>query len=272
MAPVAESIYVPNDPSCREYLRSQRPQLQTVFSHPETCVWGRVGYFLVPRELSERIGVMRVKKKGEWTKNGVPKNLLRHKEPGQKLGTGLTTRPRARARAPRARRCLERRDFAPNLGGETPVAESIYVPNDPSCREYLRSQRPQLQTVFSHPETCVWGRVGYFLVPRELSERIGVMRVKKKGEWTKSGVTKNLLRRKEPGQKLGTGLTTRPRARARRARAALPGKKRFRPQLGWGNPSCREYLRSQRPQLQRVFTFPSTPVAESIYVPNDPSC
>merc|ERR1712105_563793 len=75
----------------------------------------------------------------------------------------------------------------------TPVAESIYVPNDPSCREYLRSQRPQLQTVFSHPETCVWGRVGYFLVPRELSERIGVMRVKKKGEWTKSGVPKNLL-------------------------------------------------------------------------------
>merc|ERR1712074_399777 len=155
MAPVAESIYVPNDPSCREYLRSQRPQLQTVFSHPETCVWGRVGYFLVPRELSERIGVMRVKKKGEWTKNGVPKNLLRHQEPGQKLGTGLTTRPRARARAPRARRCLERRDFAPNLGGETPVAESIYVPNDPSCREYLRSQRPELQRVFTPPTTRV---------------------------------------------------------------------------------------------------------------------
>merc|ERR1712074_366436 len=57
-----------------------------------------------------------------------------------------------------------------------------------------------------------------------------------------------------------------------RARAALPGKKRFRTQLGWGNPSCREYLRSQRPELERVFTFPTTRVAESIYVPNDPSC
>merc|ERR1712074_289379 len=134
-----------------------------------------------------------------------------------------------------------------------PVAESIYVPNDPSCREYLCSQRPQLQRVLSHQVTYVCGRVGYFLVPRELSERIGVMRVKKKGEWTKSGVPKNLLRQEEPGQKLGTGLTTRPRARA-----AFSGKKRFRPQLGWGNPSCREYLRSQRLQLQRVFTFPDT--------------
>merc|ERR1712074_171918 len=185
--PVPIPPQCPYHPSCREYLRSQRPQLQRVFTFPTT-----------------------------------------------------------------------------------PVAESIYVPDDPSCREFSRTQRPQLQRVFSHPVACVWGRVGYFLVPRELSERIGVMRVKKKGEWTKSGVPKNLLCRKELGQKLGTGLTTRPRARA--ARAALPGKQRFRPQLAWGNPSCREYLRSQRPQLQRVFTFPTTPVAESIYVPNDPSC
>ena len=63
MTPVAESILAPND----------------------LCVWGGFGYFLVPCEQSERIGVMRVKKKGEWTKSGVPKSLIRHKKPGQNV-------------------------------------------------------------------------------------------------------------------------------------------------------------------------------------------
>ena len=106
------------------------------------------------------------------------------------------------------------------------------------------------------------GGVGYFLVPREQSERIGVMRVKKKGEWTKRGFPKNLLRAQESGQNVVTGLTTRPRARARARAARARG-------VAWKEEiSASTWV--GKPQLQRVFTFPMTPVAESIYAPSDP--
>ena len=103
---------------------------------------------------------------------------------------GLNLTPGPRARRARARPCLERRDLVQQLvGGGGLGPDNLLAPKffgaagAPASldRGSLRggggggATRPDL-TIFSHAK----GRVAkaLFLVPRELCERIGIMRVK----------------------------------------------------------------------------------------------